>query len=219
MVETASAVAGKERFLPPSHKATAGQATSLGMTQTEAMYENTEFTLSRDCEAIQIPSGHKTTIPAGTQGVITQSLGGSYTIATYQGLARIAENDLDALGLQKPQAQETPKSACTDGEVSEEEVWNQLRQCYDPEIPVNIVDLGLVYDCRLIKKEDGETRVEVKMTLTAPGCGMGPAIAQDAQSKILSIDGIDEADVQLVWDPPWNQSMISEAGRMKLGMI
>jgi len=183
------------------------------------MYENTEFTLSRDCEAIQIPSGQKTTIPAGTEGVITQSLGGSYTGATYQGLARVAEKDLDALGLQKPQAQEAPKTAPTDGEVSEEDVWNQLRQCYDPEIPVNIVDLGLVYDCRLIKKEEGGTRVEVKMTLTAPGCGMGPAIAHDAQGKILSIDGVDEADVQLVWDPPWNQNMISEAGRMKLGMI
>ena len=183
------------------------------------MYENTEFTLSRDCEAIQIPSGQKTTIPAGTQGVITQSLGGSYTIATYQGLSRVAETDLDALGLEKPQPQQAQKSAPTNGEVSEEDVWNQLRQCYDPEIPVNIVDLGLVYDCRLIKKEDSGTRVEVKMTLTAPGCGMGPAIAHDAQSKILSIDGIDEADVQLVWDPPWNQNMISEAGRMKLGMI
>jgi probable FeS assembly SUF system protein SufT len=183
------------------------------------MHENTEFTLNRDCEAIQIPSGQKTTIPAGTQGVITQSLGGSYTIATYQGLARVAEKDLEALGLEKPQPKQTQKAAPTDGEVSEEDVWNQLRQCYDPEIPVNIVDLGLVYDCRLIKKDDGGTRVEVKMTLTAPGCGMGPAIAYDAQSKILSIDGIDEADVQLVWDPPWNQNMISEAGRMKLGMI
>jgi len=184
------------------------------------MYENTEFTLSRDCEAIQIPSGQKTTIPAGTQGVITQSLGGSYTIATYQGLGRIAEKDLDALGLEKPEAQPAQKPVRTaNGEVSEEDVWNQLRQCYDPEIPVNIVDLGLVYDCRLIKKEDGGTRVEVKMTLTAPGCGMGPAIAHDAQSKILTIDGVDEADVQLVWDPPWNQNMISEAGRMKLGMI
>jgi len=182
------------------------------------MYENTEFTLSRDCEAIQIPSGQKTTIPAGTQGVVTQSLGGSYTIATYQGLSRVAEQDLDALGLEKPQAQQAEKSP-TDGEVSEEDVWNQLRQCYDPEIPVNIVDLGLVYDCRLMKKDDGGTRVEVKMTLTAPGCGMGPAIAHDAQSKILTVDGIDEADVQLVWDPPWNQNMISEAGRMKLGMI
>ena len=183
------------------------------------MYENTEFTLTRDCEAIQIPSGQKTTIPAGTQGVITQSLGGTYTIATYQGLGRVAEKDLDALGLEKPHPQQTQKSAPTDGEVAEEDVWNQLRQCYDPEIPVNIVDLGLVYDCRLSKKEDGGTRVEVKMTLTAPGCGMGPAIAHDAQSKILSIDGIDEADVQLVWDPPWNQDMISEAGRMKLGMV
>jgi probable FeS assembly SUF system protein SufT len=184
------------------------------------MYENTEFTLTRDCDAIQIPSGQTTTIPAGTQGVITQSLGGSYTIATYQGLARIAENDLDALGLEKPQGQSTQESVpTTNGEVSEEDVWNQLRQCYDPEIPVNIVDLGLVYDCRLIKKEDAGTRVEVKMTLTAPGCGMGPAIAHDAQSKILSIDGVDEAEVQLVWDPPWNQNMISEAGRMKLGMV
>ena len=183
------------------------------------MYENTEFTLSRDCEAIQIPSGQKTTIPAGTQGVITQSLGGRYTVATYQGLARVAEKDLDALGLEKPQTQQTQKAARTDGEVSEEDVWDQLRQCYDPEIPVNIVDLGLVYDCRLIKNEGGGARVEVKMTLTAPGCGMGPAIAHDAQSKILSIDGVDEADVQLVWDPPWNQNMISEAGRMKLGMI
>ncbi len=184
------------------------------------MYENTEFTLSRDCEAIQIPSGQKTTIPAGTPGVITQSLGGSYTIATYQGLAQITEKDLDALGLEKPKPQPTQKPACaTNGEVSEDDVWNQLRQCYDPEIPVNIVDLGLVYDCRLIKQDGGGTRVEVKMTLTAPGCGMGPAIAHDAQSKILSIDGVDEADVQLVWDPPWNQNMISEAGRMKLGMI
>jgi probable FeS assembly SUF system protein SufT len=151
--------------------------------------------------------------------VITQSLGGSYTIATYQGRTRVAEKDLDALGLEKLQPQQAQPSARTDGEVSEEDVWNQLRQCYDPEIPVNIVDLGLVYDCRLIKKPEGGTKVEVKMTLTAPGCGMGPAIAHDAQSKILSVDGIDEADVQLVWDPPWNQNMISEAGRMKLGMI
>ena len=183
------------------------------------MYENTEFTLSRDCEAIQIPSGQKTTIPAGTQGVIKQSLGGSYTVATYQGLARVAEKDLDALGLEKPQTQEAQKIARTNGEVSEEDVWNQLRQCFDPEIPVNIVDLGLVYDCKLTQNPGGGAKVEVKMTLTAPGCGMGPAIAHDAQSKILSIDGVEEADVQLVWDPPWNQNMISEAGRMKLGMI
>ena len=184
------------------------------------MHENTEFSLSRDCEVILIPSGQKFTIPSGTPGVITQTLGGSYTIATSYGLSRIAEKDIDALGLEKPVIEAAPKTAAaTNGEVSEDAVWNQLRQCFDPEIPVNIVDLGLVYDCRLIKKDDGGTKVEVKMTLTAPGCGMGPAIAHDAQSKILSIDGIDEADVQLVWDPPWNQNMISEAGRMKLGMV
>jgi probable FeS assembly SUF system protein SufT len=184
------------------------------------MYENTEFALSRDCEAIEIPSGRKFTLAKGTQGVITQTLGGSYTVATPHGLARIAEDDLDALGLEKPQPAGKEKAATRmDGDVSEEEVWNQLKQCYDPEIPVNIVDLGLVYDCRLTKKDGGGTRVDVKMTLTAPGCGMGPAIAHDAQSKILSIDGVDEAEVQLVWDPPWNQNMISEAGRMKLGMI
>jgi probable FeS assembly SUF system protein SufT len=183
------------------------------------MHENTEFSLSRDVEAIEIPSGRKFTLEKGTQGVITQTLGGSYTIATPYGLSRVADKDLDALGLAKAKEEITEKSAKTNGEVSEEDVWNQLRQCYDPEIPVNIVDLGLVYDCRLIKKEGGGTRVEVKMTLTAPGCGMGPAIAHDAQSKILTIDGVDEAEVQLVWDPPWNQNMISEAGRMKLGMI
>ena len=185
------------------------------------MHENTEFTTTRDCEAIQIPSGTKTILPAGTPGVITQTLGGSYTVATYQGLARVAEKDLDALGLEKPAsaAPADKTAAASGGEIDEKDVWAQLRQCYDPEIPVNIVDLGLVYDCQLIKNPEGGTKVEVKMTLTAPGCGMGPAIAHDAQSKLLSIDGVDEAQVDLVWDPPWNQSMISEAGRMKLGMV
>jgi probable FeS assembly SUF system protein SufT len=184
------------------------------------MYKDKEFETKRDLEVILIPAGQKYTIPGGTKGVVTQALGGNYTIATQHGLSQVAEKDLDALGLERPQAEAKEKVATTtNGEVSEDEVWTQLKQCYDPEIPVNIVDLGLVYDCRLLKKDDGGTRVEVKMTLTAPGCGMGPAIAHDAQSKILSIDGVDEADVQLVWDPPWNQNMISEAGRMKLGMI
>jgi len=185
------------------------------------MHKNTEFTLSRDCEVIQIPSGNKITIPGGTPGVITQTLGGSYTIATYQGLARVSEKDLDALGLEKPQETDgaVKPSGSSNGTVDEKAVWDQLRQCFDPEIPVNIVDLGLVYDCQLVQKPEGGTKVEVKMTLTAPGCGMGPAIAHDAQSKILSINGVDEAQVDLVWDPPWNQNMISEAGRMKLGMI
>src|SRR3954451_14761350 len=116
------------------------------------MHEHTEFTLSRDIDAIQIPSGQKMMLPAGTQGVITQTLGGSYTVATPYGLSRVADKDLDALGLERPAASETPaRSTTTNGEVSEEDVWTQLKQCYDPEIPVNIVDLGLVYDCRLTK--------------------------------------------------------------------
>ena len=183
------------------------------------MHENTEFTLSRDLEAVQIPSGQVMTLEKGTQGVITQTLGGNYTIATPYGLSRVAEKDLDALGIEKTPNEPKPRSTSGNGEVSENDVWSQLKQCFDPEIPVNIVDLGLVYDCRLTKTETGGTKVDVKMTLTAPGCGMGPMIAHDAQSKILSIDGVDEADVQLVWDPPWNQNMISEAGRMKLGMV
>src|SRR4051794_27332450 len=134
------------------------------------MYEHTEFTTTRDLEAVQIPSGAPTSIPAGTQGVITQALGGTYTIATYQGLASVAEKDLDALGLEKPQNANGDAVANRKGPVTEEEVWNQLRQCYDPEIPVNIVDLGLVYDCKLSAGDNGGTKVDVKMTLTAPGC-------------------------------------------------
>jgi len=125
-----------------------------------------------------------------------------------------------AVSTAEPKAEAKEKtSGKTNGAVSEDDVWNQLKQCFDPEIPVNIVDLGLVYDCRLIKKDDGGTRVEVKMTLTAPGCGMGPAIAHDAQSKILTIDGVDEADVQLVWDPPWSPELMSEESRRQLGML
>ena len=184
------------------------------------MHENTEFTLTRDCESILIPSGAKTMIPAGTPGVITQTLGGSYTVATYQGLARIAEKDLDALGLEKPAANgaEKPASSST-GEVDEKMVWDQLRQCFDPEIPVNIVDLGLVYDCQLTKRPEGGTKVDVKMTLTAPGCGMGPMLAQDVQSKLLNLEPIDEANVELVWDPPWNQGMMTEAAKLQLGLM
>jgi probable FeS assembly SUF system protein SufT len=181
------------------------------------MNHNNEIELSRDCEAIQIPAGLKTTIPAGTQVIITQSLGGSYTIACDFGLFRISETDADALGLQPRAASEKKEKGGND--VSDDAVWDQLRTVYDPEIPVNIVDLGLVYDCQVVKSPESGTRVEVKMTLTAPGCGMGPAIAQDARSKILTIPGVDEADVELVWDPPWNQHMISEAGKMKLGLI
>jgi probable FeS assembly SUF system protein SufT len=151
--------------------------------------------------------------------MITQRLGGSFTVATQAGLARIGEKDADVFGdaIAKEGPQTSKKIAVT-GSL-EEAVWNQLKTVYDPEIPVNVVDLGLIYDCTVQKTESGSTTVSVKMTLTAPGCGMGPTIAADARAKILALEGVDEATVDLVWDPPWNQSMISEAGRMKLGLI
>lgn len=178
------------------------------------MSTNSEIILSRECDAVQIPSGHPIVLPSGMSVVITQSLGGTFTVATPGGLARIDLKDADALGLDPEKGIE--KIAVT-GDL-EEAVWGQLKTVFDPEIPVNVVDLGLIYDCTL-NSADCKTSVLVKMTLTAPGCGMGPTIAADAKSKILALDGIDEAEVELVWDPPWNQSMISEAGKMKLGIL
>lgn len=178
-----------------------------------------EILLSRAVSAIQIPSGDQLELPAGTSVYITQRLGGTYTVATSQGLARISSQDADALGIDAEEEKKKQAEAARmkDAPV-EEQVWAQLKSVYDPEIPVDIVNLGLVYDC-VIEDEDGKKVVAVKMTLTAPGCGMGPVIAADAQAKIMTIDGIDDARVELVWDPPWNQEMISEEGKMKLGMI
>ncbi|MGF1657054.1 MAG: putative Fe-S cluster assembly protein SufT [Verrucomicrobiales bacterium] len=177
-----------------------------------------EKTLLRDCEALMIPSGNPLTLEKDLTVVITQALGGSFTVATPHGLARIQEQDADALGMEaSPNTEQAPRAA--GDAVDEDEVWQQLRYVYDPEIPVNIVDLGLVYDCQLIKQDDGSQKVEVKMTLTAPGCGMGPAIAEDARMRVLQLDGVDEAEVLLVWDPPWHQDMMSEEGKMKLGLI
>jgi probable FeS assembly SUF system protein SufT len=181
------------------------------------MNDHREIELSRDCDAIQIPSGHPIVLPAGMNVIITQSLGGTYTVATPGGLARIEQKDADALGID-PAAESEKSSIKSEGPL-EDAVWSQLKTVFDPEIPVNVVDLGLIYDCKVNPKEDGGKSVLVKMTLTAPGCGMGPAIAADARSRILAIDGIDDAEVELVWDPPWNQSMISEEGRMKLGLV
>lgn len=181
------------------------------------MNDTREIALIRDCDAVQIPSGHPIVLPKGTKVMITQRLGGSFTVATQAGLARIEAKDAEALGLDGDAASLAPKLP-VEGTL-EETVWKQLRTVFDPEIPVNVVDLGLIYDCVVEKTAEGQTQVAVKMTLTAPGCGMGPTIAADARAKILAIDGIDEATVDLVWDPPWNQSMISEAGRMKLGLV
>lgn len=174
-----------------------------------------EISLSRDCDAIQIPSGHPIVLPAGMAVVVTQSLGGTFTVATPGGLARIELKDADALGLDPNAA---PEKVKVEG-ATEDAVWSQLKTVFDPEIPVNVVDLGLIYTCEVEKRENGSTLVKVKMTLTAPGCGMGPTIAADARSKILALEGVDEAEVDLVWDPPWNQAMISEAGKMKLGIL
>lgn len=185
------------------------------------MRTHEEIELNREVEAIQIPSGNLISLPAGTRVMITQALGGTYTIATQAGLARISKDNADALGLDL-EAERDKKSAAQQaleaGDL-EKAVWEQLKMVYDPEIPVNIVDLGLVYDCKVTEAPGGKKRAEVKMTLTAPGCGMGPTIAADAQGRIMTIEDIDDAAVELVWEPPWNQDMISVEGKMKLGMI
>ena len=170
--------------------------------------------LTREVEAIQIPGGHPVTLEKGWDVVLTQSLGGAYTVQVpaYGGLFRIAGRDADALGLEPGAA---PASG-TGGDL-EEQVWSTLKTCFDPEIPVNIVDLGLVYDMRIAPEGEGQ-RVDIKMTLTAPGCGMGTSIAADARLKLLDLPGITDADVQIVWDPPWNPQMISPEGKERLGM-
>ena len=178
-----------------------------------------EIILSREVTAVQIPSGDSVVLPLGTPVYITQRLGGTFTVATSQGLARISSTDADALGVDPAEEQRKQDQAVRIKDAPlEDQIWDQLKYVYDPEIPVDIVNLGLVYDCGL-EEMDGQTVATVKMTLTAPGCGMGPVIAADAQSRIMTIDGIDDARVDLVWDPAWNQDMISEEGKMKLGMI
>jgi len=172
--------------------------------------------LKREVEAVQIPAGVRTTLKKGCEVFITQSLGGSYTVEVpvYGGLFRIAGKDADALG---KTPQEAASSAAGGGDL-EAMVWEQLRTCYDPEIPVNIVELGLVYGMEVKPMAGGSQRVEVKMTLTAQGCGMGASIAYDARQKLLSIPGVSEAEVELVWDPPWTPQMISPEGRARLGI-
>jgi len=171
--------------------------------------------LSRDCDAVQIPAGNTVTLPAGTEVDITQTLGGSYTVHAMGGLFRVASKDADALGI----TQADPVTGIsTPGDIDEKAVWDTLRTCYDPEIPVNIVDLGLVYDLGIEPLPAGTKKIFVKMTLTAPGCGMGATIAGDAQQKILTLPGVEDASVEIVWDPPWHQSMITAEGRRLLGL-
>ena len=179
-----------------------------------------EIELSRDCEAVQIPQGTTISIPQGTLAVITQTLGDTYTIQlpTGGGLYRIADKDADALG---KKSKGLPAAAATTeghGRVSEEIVWEELKQVYDPEIPINVVDLGLIYDLRINSLPSGGNKVLVQMTLTAQGCGMGPSIAKDAQHRIEALPDVTEAEVRVVWDPPWTPEMMSPAGKKQLGV-
>jgi probable FeS assembly SUF system protein SufT len=177
-----------------------------------------ERTLSRDVVATQIPSGDKHPLPAGTQVVIHQVLGGTYTVQAEYGLYRLDGADADAIG-ETPTNTQINAKTLADGAPDPDAIWDQLKKVFDPEIPVNIVDLGLIYSMDVIKTPEGAYKVDVAMTLTAPGCGMGPVIAEDARSKVVLVPGVTEADVRIVWEPPWNQAMISETGKMELGLV
>lgn len=175
------------------------------------------FTLERDCQAVMVPQGETVTLPAGQIGYITQALGGSFTVYVEGNLFRIAGDDADALGKEPPRPIELEDGA-SDDDV-EKLVWQQLRTCFDPEIPINVVELGLVYDVSMESTDEGSRRVYVKMTLTAPGCGMGDILVDDVRTKVELIPTIVEADVDLVFDPPWNHSMMSDAAKLETGML
>ncbi|MYF69782.1 MAG: putative Fe-S cluster assembly protein SufT [Proteobacteria bacterium] len=179
---------------------------------------NEPVMFSRDCDAVMIPSGDEVTLPEGVSGFLTQSLGGSFTIYIEGNLFRIAGVDADAIGKEPIRPPEVPPNA-TEEEL-ETVIWSQLRTCYDPEIPINIVDLGLIYSCELLPGSSPQERiVNVEMTLTAPGCGMGDILAQDVRDKLEIIPTIMAANVDLTFDPPWNQSMMSEVALLEAGML
>ncbi|MGQ0657785.1 MAG: putative Fe-S cluster assembly protein SufT [Chromatiales bacterium] len=175
-------------------------------------------TVARDCDAVLIPSGTPILIQGGTTVYVTQALGGSVTVNVNGNLARIAGKDLDALGMES-ELELVGAGDRADGSVDENLVWTQLRTCYDPEIPINIVDLGLVYRCDISPLPDGKgNRVDVVMTLTAPGCGMGQFLVEDVRAKLEQVPNVNEVNVELTFHPPWNQEMMSEAARLQTGM-
>jgi probable FeS assembly SUF system protein SufT len=181
-----------------------------------------ERTLGRDVTATLVPAGDSVNLPAGTRVTITHRLGGNFTVVCDYGMFRINGADAEALGEEKPDAAtpaDASPAAAASGPPAEPLLWDALRTVFDPEIPVNIVDLGLVYNLEI--KDLGENRygVNAQMTLTAPGCGMGPAIAEDARARLASVPGVAEAKVEIVWDPPWSQERISEEGKMQLGLL
>ncbi len=188
----------------------------------KAMYGtgNDPIKLTRDVQTVAVPAGYGVTLPQGTEVVVTQSLGGSFTllVPSYGGLFRVASRDADAIGKEVPPEAAAAAVEPLSGEELEQRIWQVLKTCYDPEIPVNIVDLGLIYDLKILPIEEQKSRVEVKMTLTAQGCGMGTSIAADAQWKLLDLPGVKEADVQVVWDPPWTPQRISPEGKSILGI-
>jgi probable FeS assembly SUF system protein SufT len=171
----------------------------------------------RDCAAVMVPQGQEVTLPAGQNGYITQALGGSFTVFVEGNLFRIAGADADAIGKEPPPAIVVDEHS-SDADV-EKLVWEQLRTCFDPEIPINIVELGLVYECDVTHREDGTRRAEVKLTLTAPGCGMGDILVEDVRTKLEAIPTLAEVDVELVFEPPWNHSMMSDAAKLETGML
>lgn len=181
------------------------------------------ITLERDCAAALIPDGTPIVLPQGSVVFITQALGGSYTVNIGGNLARIDGKDADALGLDIEERQDA-KELVGDGTVDEAELWEALRSCYDPEIPINMVDLGLIYDCQLIplEAEDGRrigNKVHILMTLTAPGCGMGQFLADDVHAKVAAVSNVTEVDVELTFDPPWSYEMMSDAAKLETGML
>jgi len=178
--------------------------------------QNEPVTLQRDCDAVLIPMGEKVTLPEGTSGFITQALGGSFTLYIEGNLFRVAGTDADAVGMEPLRAPEVPSDA-TDADI-ESVIWDQMRTCFDPEIPINIVDLGLVYRCEVERTPSGGRLVHIAMTLTAPGCGMGPILMEDVREKVEIVPTVEQADVELVFDPPWNQSMMSEEARLQTGL-
>lgn len=182
------------------------------------MHNDEPIILTRDVEAAIVPVGEKVTLQKGEEARITQSLGGNYTVVVNGNMFHIEGKNCDALGIQ-PEAKPASTGAPVTQEHLEKEIWNQLRSCYDPEIPVNIVDLGLIYDCHITPLAQNSYKADVKMTLTAPGCGMGPMLAQDVQTKLLGLEAVDDVSVELVWDPPWNQGMMTEAAKLQLGLM
>jgi len=176
-------------------------------------------TLTREVEVTLIPQGTPMTLPEGEEVTITHRLGGNFTVMTHNGMFRISGANADALGEEVTATAKAADAAGANGPVETESLWEALRKVFDPEIPVNIVDLGLVYSLETSERLEGGHKVDMQMTLTAPGCGMGPVIAEDAKTHLEGVPGVAEAQVDIVWDPPWNQDMITEEGKMVLGLV